>query len=452
MKYGLLLGLLLSWPACAEAQTFHIAPANPVLLGEPVSITLDGVPSGQDVTVVAERTMEAPNPPNPPLLYRSQAVFSASQGSLDIATAQPRSGSYTGADIRGLFWSMAPVEGGDSGGLQPRQVKLTATAAGRLLTSTTIEFIDALPEVKVEQVKEFPGAVFATLPGKSRRPAIILLGGSEGGGRVARDSSPRFASRGFAVLGLPYYSPGRSGDREIPDLPAAFADIPVDRLNTAFEWLKARPEVDAAHVALLGTSKGAEFVLIAASHFKWITSVVAIVPSDVVWEGWGPGVEPGTRSSFALDGKPLPFVPYVGFAEVFAGFAAGREGSMRRFQDQGRAANPAAAVKARIHVENFRGALLIVGGHDDQVWASGMMAQNIAERRAAAGLETVALIFPDAGHALGGTGWMPTTQYNSGLSKFGGTPQANARAQARAFPETIAFLKRTLGVADETRR
>ena len=72
-----------------------------------------------------------------------------------------------------------------------------------------------------------------------------------------------------------------------------------------------------------------------------------------------------------------------------------------------------AAVKARIHVEDFRGPLLVVGGQDDQIWASGMMAQNIAERRAAAGLETVALIFPDAGHALSGTGWMPTTQYNA---------------------------------------
>ena len=55
------------------------------------------------------------------------------------------------------------------------------------------------------------------------------------------------------------------------------------------------------------------------------------------------------------------------------------------------------------------------------------------------------LIFPDAGHALGGTGWMPTTQYDVGLNKSGGTPQTTARAQALAFPETIAFLMRTLG-------
>jgi dienelactone hydrolase len=434
---------LLCCVSSAAAQTFHIEPANPILVGEPLSIKVDGLPSDQNVTVTAERTMEATKPGGAPALYRSQAVFSAPQGALDLATAKPLSGTYTTADIHGLFWSMSPVEGGEPGGLQPLQVKLTATVEGRAPTSATIEFIDSLPAVKVEQVKEFPGAVFATLPGTERRPALILLGGSEGGGYVARDRSPRFASRGCAVLGLPYYSPG---DREIPELPAAFADIPVDRLNVAFEWLKHRPDVDASRVALLGISKGAEFVLIAASRFKWITSVVAIVPSDVVWEGWGPGVEPGTRSSFALDGKPLPFVPYLGFAEELAGFRTGREVKMRRFQDSGRAANPAAAVKARIEVEKFRGPLLVIGGHDDQVWASGMMAQNISERRAAAGLATVALIFPEAGHSLSGNGWMPTTQYNVGLSKSGGTPQANADAQARAFPETIAFLKRTLRV------
>jgi len=427
--------LLLGWIAPGAAQTFHIEPPNPILLGEPLSIRVDGLPPDRNVTLTAERTM--------PALYRSQAVFSPPQGTLDLATAKPLSGTYTEADIRGLFWSMAPVEGGEPGGLQPLQVKITATVDGRVVASTTIEFIDALPAVKVEQVKEFPGAVFATMPGTARRPALIVLGGSEGGGSFARDRAPRFASRGFAVLGLPYYSPGRS-EREIPELPAAFVDIPVDRLNAAFEWLKRRPDVDASRVALLGASKGAEFVLIAASKFKWITSVVAIVPSDVVWEGWGPGVEPGTRSSFALNGKALPFVPYVEFAQELEGFRTGRDVRMRRFQDKGRAANPAAAVKARIEVEKFRGPLLVIGGHDDQVWASGMMAQNIAERRAAAGLETVALIFPEAGHAIAGNGWTPTTQSNVGPSKVGGTPQANAAAQARAFPETIAFLKRTL--------
>ena len=156
----------------AAAQTFHIEPASPVLVGEPVAIRIDGLPSDKKVAELNARRSE---PSGAPVLYRSQVVFSAPQGVLDLATAKPLSGTYVEADMRGLFWSMAPVAGGEVGGLQPLQVKLTATVDGRALASTTIEFIDSLPEVKVEAVKEFPGAVFATLPGR-RRPATHRAG------------------------------------------------------------------------------------------------------------------------------------------------------------------------------------------------------------------------------------------------------------------------------------
>jgi dienelactone hydrolase len=74
-----------------------------------------------------------------------------------------------------------------------------------------------------------------------------------------------------------------------------------------------------------------------------------------------------------------------------------------------------------------------------------MMAQNIAERRAEAKLETLALIYPKAGHYLSGNGYNPTTQYNAELMKAGGTPQADAQAQGEAWPQMIAFLKKHLG-------
>ena len=89
---------------------------------------------------------------------------------------------------------------------------------------------------------------------------------------------------------------------------------------------------------------------------------------------------------------------------------------------------------------------MVIGGHDDQVWASGMMAQIIAEKRAEFGLETVALIYTDTRHFLSGNGWGQTTQYNAGPSKSGGTPEGNAHAQADSYPKMIAFLKRALGV------
>jgi dienelactone hydrolase len=256
------------------------------------------------------------------------------------------------------------------------------------------------------------------------------------------------ASRGFAVLGLPYYSPIQfpAGKAEIPELPANFVEIAVERLNDAYEWLKARPDVDATRIALHGTSKGAEFALIAGTEFSWIKAIVAPVPTDVVWEGWGNNVAPGTKSSFSLNGKALPFVPYLDFGEELKGFQTGTDVRFRRPQDRGRAAHPLAAVKARIPVEKFKGPLLVIGGQDDQVWASGMMAHNIAEKRAAHGLETVALIYSDAGHALSGHGFQPTTQLNAGPMKMGGTPEGNGRASGDACPKTIAFLKRTLGV------
>lgn len=433
----------------ATAQTFNIQPANPVLAGEPLTISLSGLPANTDVKITAERVVVAFGQGDKRALYRADAIYTTeSDGRLDLAKAAPKSGTYKGADIRGLFWSMVPTEAEIAADRKVMQVRLSVSNGDKELANATIEFINALSAVKVEKVEKFPGAVFASLPGIEKRPVIIVLGGSEGGSSTAREESPRLASRGFAVLGLPYYSPPvwPSPAREIAELPEAFADIPVDRLNAVYAWLKTRDDVDSSRIAIYGGSKGAEFALIAASNFSWITSVVASVPSDVVWEGWGPGIEPGQRSSFSLNGKPLAFVPYKEFNEEFMGFQNGTDVRIRRPQDKGRAANPAAAVKARIPVEKFKGSLMVIGGQDDQVWASGMMAQIIAEKRAASGLETVALIYTDAGHYLSGNGWGQTTQYNVGPMKSGGTPEGNARAQADAYPKMIAFLKRTLGV------
>ena len=157
---------------------------------------------------------------------------------------------------------------------------------------------------------------------------------------------------------------------------------------------------------------------------------------------------PGKRASFALNGIPLAFVPYVDFQQDFMGFQTGDDVRIRRPQDKGRAANAAAAVAARIPVERIKAPLMVIGGQDDQVWASGMMAQNIAELRGKARLDAVALSDTDACHALGGAGFNPTTAFNSGPSKMGGTPEGNARAQADAWLKMIAFLKLTLGVVE----
>lgn len=442
-----------------SAQQIDVKPASPVLLGAPVAISLRSLPANQDVKLTAERVMTEWGSEKR-VLYRAEATFAVgADGTLGLATATPKSGSYKRADARGLFWSMMPVTGEAAADRKLLEVRLIARtlADTKPVAEAAITFVNGLANVKTEAVEKFPGALFAIQPSdinvKNKRPAIILMGGSEGGSDVTRGAA-QLASYGFAVLALPYYSPPAwpSQKAELPTLPAAFADIPVDRLNEARAWLQAREnvsaDVDAKRIAVYGTSKGAEFALLAGVHLPWVTSVVAVVPTDVVWEGWGPGVEATKRSSFSFNRKPLPFVPYADFAQELMGFQTGDDVRMRRFQDKGRAANPGAAVTARILVERIKAPVLLVAGQEDQVWNSAMMAHNIAERRAEAKLETVSLIYNDAGHAVGGTGYNPTTQYDASPMKMGGSPEGNARAQADAWPKTIAFLKRTLGVKD----
>jgi BAAT / Acyl-CoA thioester hydrolase C terminal len=168
--------------------------------------------------------------------------------------------------------------------------------------------------------------------------------------------------------------------------------------------------------------------------------VVGIVPSDVVWEGWGPTVAgDDTRSSFAWDGQPLAYVPYRGMTETIAALSRGERRAIRTPHDDGRAANPARVAAAKIPVERFTGELLVAGGDRDGTWASGYMVRNIAARRAQAGLPTAALVFPNAGHALSGSGWEPTNY--PGIDADAG---ANAAAQAAVRTAMLAMLGRVL--------
>lgn len=437
--------------AAASAQRLVVQPAAEVLVGTPLSLVVEGLPPGAPVTLRSERTARAPEGGR--VLYAAEARFRAdAAGRVDLGRDAPLSGSYEGADVQGLFWSAqraaAPLPA-DLGESQVRlAVHLSEGAAAQPLGTLLLRRAD--PALVATPAPDFPGAVLLRLPGEAPRPALIALGGSEGGSVAVRAAAALLASHGYAVLALPYYSPpgwSPAGPTppEIAALPSAFADIPVERVQAARDWLVRQHGVEAARVGLYGISKGAEYTLLAASRMPWVASAVAVLPSDVVWEGWGPGVAPGQRASFAWRGAPLPFVPYRGFAEEFQGFATGRPVLIRRPHDAGRAAHPQAVAAARIPVEDYAGPLLVIGADDDQVWDSGAMARAVAERRAAAGRETLALLYAGAGHGIADAGWRPTTATNAGPMKLGGTPAADARAMADAWPRTLEFLRRTLG-------
>lgn len=276
-----------------------------------------------------------------------------------------------------------------------------------------------------------PGSFYVAPPGEGPFPAIVLIGGSEGGDGSARRTAPRFVAEGYAVLGLVYYSPAWFGrDAQFPELPAAFDAIPVERAGQAREFLCHRAEVRCDDVGIYGVSKGAEFALLAGSLIDGFAAIAAIVPSDVVWEGWGPGTAPGRNSSFSWQGEPLSFVPYLGMQEQFAKYSTGERPRLRLPHDAGRHANPERAVQARIKVEDIDEPVLVAGGDADNVWNSGEMAQAISERRTLAGLQTTALIFTDADHGLSG----------DGSNEEGWYDQIELEAQRKVWPATLQFF------------
>lgn len=417
----------------ALAQQMDVKPSTAALYADPVDIVLTNFEPGAEVEVRAERSLNYGGAT--PQMFRSSARFVAdATGKVDIGASAPATGSYTGIDPMGLFWSMKPVSEATTID-RYAEIRLTAYVKGKPAASQTVTINGWLPSVQVTEVKAFPGAVLARLPGPQKRPALILLHGSDGGSGTVRVMAQMFASRGYAVLGLPYYSPpyDQAGHREIEALPAAFAGIPIDRLEQARDWLAQQPDVDAEHIGLWGYSKGAEFALAAAAHFPWVKAVAASAPSDVVWEGWGPDVVPGTKAGFAYRGKSLPFVPYQYTGSGIYDFMA-----------LGRRAHPELAALARIKVEDYKGELLVAGAGRDTTWDSAHMAQAIAERRAEAGLKTTLLIFPDAGHDMTGDPWFPKGDMEHGA--------AVSQAQRTMWSETFRFFDRTLKPATQDGR
>lgn len=406
--------------------TLTLDPSGEVLAGDHIDIRISGAAPGAEVTVIGVSRFW-----DDKKMLRSEAVFRAdAAGCVDLSRDAPVRGSYAGVHPAGLFWSMTGAGACDADTPPHRVVRIEVVAGSARATAVL-----KLPGTGRDVVKRpapFPGAFLAALPGVKRRPTIIGLSGSDGGDGAGHYHAAKLASRGYAVLGFPYYSP-LTLETPIAGLPTAFQEIPVDRLQAAYEWLCEQSEVDPDHVGIWGGSKGAEFALIAATKFSWIKSVVAVAPTDVVWEGWDEGATVHVEtSSFSWQGAPLPYTPTVDTGSIFENLV------------RGRAAHPREAELARIPIESYRQPLMLIAGEDDEIWPAADMARAIAKHRAEAELLTEMLIYPEAGHQLADDGYS-SAEWSC---KTGGTLQAQGVARRDAFVKALRFLEETLGAVE----
>src|SRR6266853_962545 len=444
---------------CAHAQNAPRLITTParVLDGDSLSIRATGLPPGTRVTIHVQSTGTGDD--GAPVPYYSRATYVAdARGTVDLAVSAPVEGDYASADLHGLFWSQLPLTA-DSARLRaisvlsldaPRSIPvgqdvLTLEVGGAIRSRTVVTIAPGDSGVVTDAVRtDSLVGVFYHQPGPGKLPAIIALGGSGGGTDVGDWLGPRLASRGFAVLGINYFSPPES---PVPGVATVLVGIPLELIERGRAWLASRPDVDTSRIGILGYSKGAELALLSAATYDWIRAVVAYAPPDYVWQGIRRGPGP-PASSWTRGGRDLPFLPTTGSREEFArGRVSGGKIYLARVaRDNLAAASAEMLDAAAIPIERSAAAILLIGGDDDQLWDSGASVKRLETRleRARYPHPHQALRYPLAGHALLGTGWHPTTEDNADAIQNGGTAEADERAQADAWPRVIAFLQRVL--------
>lgn len=458
MRAGTLL-FLVCLAGCASMPAGHARielSAARVLEGDPVSLRITGLARGAIATVHAQSAMLADD--GRPEPYYSEATFAAdTDGVINLATAVPVKGDYSGADLRGLFWSARPLSKDAAGRAAvaalhlegrsppgPGQVLLSLEVDGVVQEQRTLTLDSGALGVVREAVRTsgLTGVLYHA-PGARRRPVVVVLGGSEGGLDVAEWAGPRLAARGFVVFGIDYFDPLGA----TVGVPTALASIPVELLERTRTWLETRPEADVRRLGLLGYSKGGEFALLLASTYDWVKAVVAYAPPDYVWQGIRHGAGP-TDSSWSRAGRDLPYLPSRGTREAIqAARAAGGRVALAPVADADIAAATAVAREAaRIKLEHSHAALLLIGADHDLLWDSGASVARMGAWLQHAGYPHpwLARVYAGAGHELIGTGWRPTTSDDTDFMETGGSAAADAHAQAQAWEQMLDFLAREL--------
>jgi pimeloyl-ACP methyl ester carboxylesterase len=375
-----------------------VTPAS-ALADVPVSVTVTGLPAGARTTVTATATDTSGVP------WQSSADFRAgSDGKVSLAQ-KPLSG-YPSADPMALFLLMTPTRGSAAffAGGRTLDVTLRASVDGKVVAQAVAHRRG--PEdlgVRQRDLRPATDGVYGTLflpaDTSTRRPALVVFGGSEGGVNTG-PAAALLAANGFPALALAYFKE--------PGLPTTLTDVPLEYFARALRLLRTQPGVDPDHLLVQGTSRGGEAaLLIGATYPELVHGVVAGVPSSRV----GPTPN-GSTPAWTLHGRPLP---------------PGQE----------------------IPVERIHGPVLMNCGEQDGVWPSCIFVDtvNFRLRQHHFRYPVTALKYPDGGHFVGSfatsyVSWTPASLdlRSDGLTP-GGTLQATLAGAADSHAKLLALLR-----------
>jgi dienelactone hydrolase len=210
----------------------------------------------------------------------------------------------------------------------------------------------------------FKGIFYAAA---DQEKAMIVVTGSDGGIKWAKQIAAAFAQHGVPALAVAYW--------KTRDTSKTLSLIPIETIQAAVVWLK---DNGYSKVGIYGVSKGAELALTAASLLPQIELVIAVSPSCCVFEGIAQKKYSGA-SSWTWQGKPLPYVSFDGMrVNVLKNVLKNHEfGFLEQYQQ---VLTAKMNEKNIIKVERINGAILLISAKNDAQWPSADMGNRIIDR------------------------------------------------------------------------
>jgi BAAT / Acyl-CoA thioester hydrolase C terminal/Acyl-CoA thioester hydrolase/BAAT N-terminal region len=180
---------------------------------------------------------------------------------------------YSGVSPMGLIWSMEWI-GRPESEAPTTSVRLPVTVTfraearnGERAEASVIRALVGSGVTSKPLAKDGLLGVWFQPPGDGPHPAVIVLGGSEGG-LPMRSAAPLLASHGYATLALAYFG--------LPGLPRGLVNIPLEYFGRAIAHVRASIAPRNDFVAGYGTSRGGELALLVASLMQifvlWLRS------------------------------------------------------------------------------------------------------------------------------------------------------------------------------------
>jgi dienelactone hydrolase len=286
-----------------------------------------------------------------------------------------------------------------------------------MLAGLSLTGLASLAHADVTRVEVRDSGLVGTLflPAEpARSSAVICLAGAMGG--LLEAPARALAAEGFAALALATHN--------VPGRPERLRLLPLDYVEQAVAWMRARCEPANGCVALRGWSRGGELALLLASLTPSVNAVLAYSPRLYVSREHGKPNnfdDPTAAAAWTWRGAPVVGEPLPR--------AMMEDPAHQSFEDM-----------FGIAVERIKGPIMLVSGEADTglagttaTYGCNKAMRRLAQYRFAYRHEHRS--YPEAGHDIAGP--PPFT----GPVEEGGTLAGNAAAVADSWKHSLAFLR-----------